>query len=73
MTMTDEEREEAAIFCSVVACGAINLSAIDVSQAAYRLAWAAFWCTPNPPTWYVEHWAEAEARLRCGWTPGGRP
>lgn len=79
MKWTDAEREEAADACAMMASSdasymrapAMDLGdVLDQSDPAYELALQCYreltW-----PRWYMfrERWAEAEARLRCGWTP----
>lgn len=85
MTWTDEEREEAADACALLASsdelhlpGAPGMDlcdAIDRGTGSYTLASASWDASYDSRAWWRirERWAEAEARLRCGWTPGDEP
>jgi hypothetical protein len=72
-------REAAALLAQIRACQwagdslVINhlgdlASEVDISPAAAFFAERAFMAVPGMPPFY-EQWAEAEALLRCGWTP----
>lgn len=81
--LTACEIEETADACAMLAssephCGLS--SAIDgYYSMGYELALEAWlsvsaypWAWTDEQNWR-ERWAEAEARLRCGWLPGDRP
>jgi hypothetical protein len=81
MRITKRVREEAALFCTAVACsGDFDLFDIDymcslgISDPGRKLANRALTVACSLPTdWsaemWREDWAEAEALLRTGWTP----
>lgn len=69
-------REEAALICAIAASNEWDtMDPIPPRQTeAGRLAWAAekvTWSVWRQSTlWCKEaHWAEAEALIRCGWSP----
>lgn len=77
---TDEEREEAADACAMMASSSdpfwplsYAVDAIGAGTDVYRVAEAALFSFDDLTSNDREEWAEAEARLRCGWTPGDEP
>lgn len=78
MTWTDEEREEAADACAMMASNEIFSNEVldhgcHVWQLARLARLAVVWDAGNDELTYRECWAEAEARLRYGWLPGDEP
>lgn len=78
MTWTDEEREEAADACQLIASNKVfSDEVIDRGHPAWDLArmarLAVVWDVGNDELTCRECWAEAEARLRFGWMPGDEP
>jgi hypothetical protein len=78
MRVSKKVREEAALLCAIAASTDIfAMSAVrdlDLSRDAERLAYGAwarsFWETTHTRgECWCEDWAEAEALLRCGWSP----
>jgi hypothetical protein len=79
MRITKRVREEAGRICSQMAClraardsyqsaGPIAIR-LGACTAEERVAWLAFEATETGVNDLPDHWAEAEALLRCGWTP----
>lgn len=79
--LTACEIEEAADACAMMAssssrCG-LSCAVERYYSMGYELALEAWLASHGPWSWwatdeqrYRERWAEAEARLRCGWLPG---
>ena len=76
--MTDEQRDEAAMMCAMMASSnwqhtreaAIYMGDIyDYRTPTGDIAREALWATP-PNECSRTRWAEAEALLRDGWSPG---
>lgn len=80
---TDEEREEAADACAMMASSDASYmmapcmdldDVLAADSAAHALAVMSYRELRWPPwNWFRARWAEAEARLRCGWLPGDEP
>lgn len=80
MKISEKTREEAAVFCSAMACWwagrwphtGINPDKIcdDTFGPARSLAAAAVGHSCLSENGLVEGWAEAEALIRTGWSPG---
>lgn len=80
MRITKRDRERAAVMCNQMAGiraakepyqGRGEVPVWPHPGPVERVAWAAFdaSCDATPFTSLPERWADAEARLRCGWTP----
>ena len=79
MKIPKSTREQAAMICSIAASvpgdvytrpfTATIANALRTSKRAMELASAAR-CLAIDDDWNQETDAEAEARLRCGWSPG---
>jgi hypothetical protein len=79
MIVTDKLRSDAAELCAIAASWGGSISVFSVVAAApwlqpaanlARLSWLEAWRESDHVTMDAQY-AEAEALLRCGWTPEG--